>query len=334
MSRPLRIDYPNAWHHVMNRVRRGEPLFEDSADYQQFIDLLQETTDLFNVRVAAFCLMPGHYHLLLNTPDANLSRCMRHINGVYTQRYNVLHGCDGSLFRGRYKSILVEADQYLLQLVRYIHRNPLKAGIVEHLDQYGWSSHKGYISHDKKWNWLHKGFVLDMLTVHKAEQIRHYRQFVASDADDELLGVPEQPYLPAILGSEKFMAWIKELFFEQKNHKEVPASKGLAPDNETILGALERFYGQNPEALTAVRRGRVNEPRDIAVYLIRTLRAEPLESIGAVFNLNRYSSVSSVIYRVKSRMQKDVKFRKRVEEIKNSLLLYIERSNEDLTLPL
>jgi REP element-mobilizing transposase RayT len=83
MSRPLRIDYPNAWHHVMNRARRGKELFEETADYQQFIDLLQETTDLFHVNVAAFCLMPTHYHLMVQIPDANLSRCMRHLNGVY-----------------------------------------------------------------------------------------------------------------------------------------------------------------------------------------------------------------------------------------------------------
>jgi REP element-mobilizing transposase RayT len=102
MSRPLRIDYPNAWHHVMNRARRGQDLFVEKTDYQQFIDLLQETTDLFNVKVAAYCLMPTHYHLLLQTPDANLSRCMRHLNGVYTQKYNVSHSCDGTLFRGRY----------------------------------------------------------------------------------------------------------------------------------------------------------------------------------------------------------------------------------------
>ena len=83
MSRPLRIDYPNAWHHVMNQARRGQALFVDKADHQQFINLLQETAELFNVNVAAYCLLTNHYHLMLQTPDANLSRCMRHLNGVY-----------------------------------------------------------------------------------------------------------------------------------------------------------------------------------------------------------------------------------------------------------
>lgn len=88
MTRPLRIEYPNAWYHVMNRGRRGEQVFERKDDYELFIEILQEAIELFAFRVSAFCLMPNHYHVLAQTPDANLSGCMRHINGVYTLRYN------------------------------------------------------------------------------------------------------------------------------------------------------------------------------------------------------------------------------------------------------
>ena len=206
MTRPLRIDYPNAWHHVMNRARRGVNLFREKADYQQFIDLLQETADLFNVNVAAFCLMPTHYHLMAQTPDAGLSRCMRHLNGVYTQRYNVRHGSDGTLFRGRYKSILVEADSYVLQLVRYIHHNPLKAGLVKRLDQYVWSSHKGYLSKAKKWSWLYKDFVLQMIAAQISNQIPFYKQFMAQEQDEDLVRVLDGKNPPAVLGSEKFIS--------------------------------------------------------------------------------------------------------------------------------
>ena len=120
MSRPLRIECPNAWHHVMNRARRGQMLFVDKDDYTCFLDLLRETSEIFNIKIFAYCLMPTHYHLLVQTPEMNLARCMRHLNGVFTQRYNIQQKCDGTLFRGRYKSILVEEDSYLLQLVRYI----------------------------------------------------------------------------------------------------------------------------------------------------------------------------------------------------------------------
>ncbi len=129
MSRPLRIQYPDAWYHVMNRGRRGEAIFSGKDDYDVFIDLLKELVEVFNIKIAAYCLMSSHYHLLVQTPDANISRSMRHLNGVYTQRFNRVHQCDGQLFRGRYKSIIVDADSYLLELLRYIHRNALEAGI-------------------------------------------------------------------------------------------------------------------------------------------------------------------------------------------------------------
>ena len=320
MSRPLRIDYPNAWHHVMNRARRGQDLFVDKADYQQFIDLLQETTDLFNVNVAAYCLILTHYHLMLQTPDANLSRCMRHLNGVYTQRYNVSHSCDGTLFRGRYKSILVDADNYVLQLVRYIHRNPLKAGLVKRLDQYVWSSHKGYLSKAKKWNWLYKHFVLDMLTTQINSQIQIYKQFMAQEQDEDLVRVLDGNNPPSMLGSEKFISWIKDRFFKKKKDKEVPASKELAPDLDTIISEVSRYYKVRPTKLKAVRRGIENEPRDVAMYLIRSMRAEPLMRVGANFGLNQYSSVSSAVISVKTKPQKDRKFNDRLECIESNIL--------------
>ncbi|MGA2403415.1 MAG: transposase [Syntrophobacteraceae bacterium] len=92
MSRPLRIEFPGAWYHVMNRGRRRERVYEDDPDYHSFIALLQEAAKLWDVRISAYCLMPNHYHLLIHTPLGNLSRCMRHINAVYTQRYNRAHG--------------------------------------------------------------------------------------------------------------------------------------------------------------------------------------------------------------------------------------------------
>ena len=136
MSRPLRIEFANACYHIMNRGRRGEAVFEDGDDYQSFVQLIKESVEMWNVRIAAYCLMPNHYHLLIQTPDANLSRCMRHIDGVYTQRFNRAHDCDGPLFRGRYNSILVDEDSYLLELVRYIHRNPIRLGLVDRVEAF------------------------------------------------------------------------------------------------------------------------------------------------------------------------------------------------------
>jgi hypothetical protein len=130
--------------------------------------------------------MPNHYHMLIQTPDANISRSMRHLNGVYTQRYNSRHKCDGQLFRGRYKSILVDTGSYLLQAVRYINRNPLRAGLVNRLDAYKWSSHKGYLSIAHKWGWLHKNYILSLLSKNRKDWLRHYRKWVSVADEDEV----------------------------------------------------------------------------------------------------------------------------------------------------
>ncbi len=177
MVKPLRIEYPSAWYHVMNRGRRGEDTFSDKKDFTTFLSVLQEVSEVFHLRVAAYCLMSNHYHLLVQTPEGNLSRSMCHINGVYTQRYNRRHQIDGQLFRGRYKSILVEEDSYLLELSRYIHRNPVRVKKCESVEKYPWSSHQGYVSSTKKWSWLHKRFLLNMFADHASKAKSAYVDF-------------------------------------------------------------------------------------------------------------------------------------------------------------
>lgn len=316
MSRPLRIEYPGAWYHVMNRGRRAENIFPGKEDYQSFFELLKESSEMWNVTIAAYCLMPSHYHMLIQTPDANLSRFMRHVDGVYTQRFNRLHGCDGHLFRGRYESILVDEDAYLLQLTRYIHRNPLEAGLVDKLDAYEWSSHKGYISTAKKWDWLSKNFVLSMLTTNKRQQRRAYRQFVAKENTEEVVRVFEGKRLPPLLGSDRFIDWVKDRFFKEKDHKEVPHSRRLAPDREKIKEMVCRFYQVNQDDLLKSKRGVFNEPRNVAIYLCRLLRGDRLDELGRDFDLKRYSSVSTVLQRTKAEISKGRKLRQRVEKLK------------------
>jgi len=319
MSRPLRIEYPGAWYHVMNRGRRAENIFPGKEDYHRFVELLKESSEMWNVPIAAYCLMPSHYHMLIQTPDANLSRFMRHVNGVYTQRFNRFHGCDGHLFRGRYKSILVDEDTYLLQLVRYIHRNPLEAGLADKLDRYEWSSHKGYVSRAKKWDWLFKDFVLSLLTTDKRQQRRAYRQFVGKENNEEIVQVFEGKRLPWLLGSDRFIDWVKDRFFKEKHHKEVPDSRGLAPDKEKIKEAVCRVYQVNREDLLKSRRGVFNEPRNVAIYLSRLLRGDRLDELGRDFDLKRYSSVSTAMERTRVQISKDRKLRQRVEKLKTVL---------------
>ncbi len=278
-----------------------------------------ESVELWNFRIAAYCLMPNHYHLVVQTPDANLSRCMRHINGIYTQRFNRSHRCDGQLFRGRYKSIVVDADNYLLQLVRYIHRNPIRSAIVERMDSYKWSSHREYLSRGKKWDWLHKGFVLSMLSKDTKQQQRLYKEFMAEEDSEEISQVFEQNKLPSILGRDEFIDGLRDRFFERKTHKEVPESRVLAPEREKIKQVICRIYGVRVEDLLKSKRGTFNEPRSIAIYLTRQLRGENLAEICREYGLSKYSSASSVIERVGTKMSTDRQLRKRVAKIRQVL---------------
>ena len=319
MARPLRIEYPDAWYHVMNRGRRAEHIFLEETDYNSVVELLMESLELWNFRIAAYCLMPNHYHLVVQTPDANLSRCMRHINGIYTQRFNRSHRCDGQLFRGRYKSIVVDADNYLLQLVRYIHRNPIRSAIVERMDSYKWSSHREYLSRGKKWDWLHKGFVLSMLSKDTKQQQRLYKEFMAEEDSEEISQVFEQNKLPSILGRDEFIDGLRDRFFERKTHKEVPESRVLAPEREKIKQVICRIYGVRVEDLLKSKRGTFNEPRSIAIYLTRQLRGENLAEICREYGLSKYSSASSVIERVGTKMSTDRQLRKRVAKIRQVL---------------
>ena len=324
MSRPLRIEYPGAWYHVMNRGKRFEKIFTDDTDYEMFLELLKDASETWKVNIAAYCLMSNHYHMLLQTPDGNISRTMRHINGVYTQRFNRKHGQDGQLFRGRYKSILVSGDSYLLQLVRYIHRNPIKAGLVETLDAYKWSSHNGYLSIAKKWDWLHKKFIYSFLTKNRKEWIKRYRQFISVEDDDNVTHIIEAKKWPFMLGPESFLDWVKGKYFESKKDENIPQSKALDPGRKLIFKVVCDYYAIDEKELYKSRRGSYNEPRNISIYLIRRFRGNSLKQIGRQFNIEKYSSVSSIIERVKKQLQEDKSLKKRIDE----LTLMIDKSHK------
>ena len=305
MSRPLRIEYQDAWYHVMNRGRRAETIFSDEEDYKQFTELLKETSEMWNVRIAAYCLMPNHYHMLVQTPEANISRSMRHLNGVYTQRYNRRHKCDGQLFRGRYKSILIDTDSYLLQAVRYIHRNPLQAELVQNIDAYNWSSHKGYTSIARKWDWLHKHYILSLVSKNRKDWLRYYKKWVTEDTEDEISQKIGGVKWPVCFGSQAFVDRIKEKYGAGKLDKEVPSSRELLPNVTLIIETVCSFFDVSNFEIFKSRRGKTNEARNAAIYLTRKLRRDTLKDIGARFEIHNERTVRSVVERMRIQLRKD-----------------------------
>ena len=170
----------------MNRGSGRREIFHDNDDREIFLQTIEEACFQFCIEIHAYCLMGNHYHLLIKTPQANLSRAMRHINGVYTQRYNRLNKTGGSLFRGRYKAILVDSAAYLLHLSKYIHLNPLSAGMVDCLEQYEWSSYSAYIDRIKVPRWLVRDEVYGQLTGSE-DKGEHYRCFIGNEDLDKKL---------------------------------------------------------------------------------------------------------------------------------------------------
>ena len=319
MSRPLRIEYPGAWYHVMNRGRRREDIFLSQHDFQEFIQILQEAAETWNLKIAAYCLMSNHYHLLVHTPDGNLSRCMRHVNGVYTQRFNRYHGEDGQLFRGRYKAVLIEADSHLLEVLRYIHQNPLEAGISSTLKDYEWTSHHGYISWANKWNWLYKETLLTMLSAKKSKRRASYIDFVSADIPEEIERFYGLKNLSSILGTDSFKEWVSDTFRQAKSHHEIPESRILTTSPEKIIELVCTHFNMDTEQLLASRRGTTNSPRDIAIYLVRLHCKETLQDIGRYFLIHNYSTVSSAVERIKARKNHDRFIKKHLKELKNKL---------------
>ena len=304
MSRPLRLEYPDGWYHVMNRGRRYENIFASTGDYQLFLRVLQETCEVFGLRVSAYCLMPNHYHLLVQTPQANLSRSMRHINGVYAQRFNRRHEIDGPLFRGRFKAVIVEEDSHLLEVMRYIHNNPIKAGLVDTLGDYAWSSHFGYISQAKKYQWLHKQPLLEMLTQNKSQQKNSYLDFVSDESSEETEKFYSMKKLLSVFGGTAFKEKMGNLLRKGGGQEEVNYSsiKPFTLSAERILQEVCHYYGINRDELLRSRRGQTNLPRDIAMYLMQQHRLDTLREIGVYFGIEKYSSVSSGIIRAKKAM--------------------------------
>jgi putative transposase len=182
MARPLRLEFPGAVYHVTSRGDRREDIFLSDDDRRDWLEVLGLACARFNWVVHAFCQMTNHYHLLVETVDGNLSSGMRQLNGIYTQRFNRRHGLVGHLFQGRYKAILVQKEAHLLELTRYVVLNPLRAKLVESLEDWRWSSYPCTAGQEAPPPWLDTEGLLGQFGPNRGEALRSYGQFVMAGA--------------------------------------------------------------------------------------------------------------------------------------------------------
>ncbi|MES2321358.1 MAG: transposase [Pseudomonadota bacterium] len=207
MSRPIRLQFPGALYHVTARGNRRAPIFHDEKDRRAWIGILRDTCVQFHLELHAYCQMTNHFHLMLETPEGNLSRCMHALNGEYARYFNRRYKTVGHLFQGRFHAVLVQKDSYLLELTRYILLNPVRAGITREPDEWMWSSYHWMVSKGAP-PWLHVDWLLSQFGSGRIQAIRAFEQFVAEGIgeDSPLLLTQHQ----TVLGDVNFVARYRE----------------------------------------------------------------------------------------------------------------------------
>lgn len=315
MSRPLRIEYPGACYHVMNRGAAYQPIFRSDEDWEVFLVGLGEVYRRWGVKIFCYCLMDNHYHLGVQTPEVSLSRIMRHVDGVYTQRFNRRHRRDGPLFRGRYRAILVEGDRYLLSLARYIHHNPVAAGFAKLPEQYRWSSLGFYLNQRGRPEWLETETLLGYFDGRK----KAFLEFMHSQVETELRQFYGSNPKAPILGSESFIDWIKRKGWRSQTDREIPQRRHLRLGMETYIQAVSQTLGVQERVLLQPRRGRKNESRGMGMYLCREVGGFSHKEIARKFSAGSYSTVSSMCALMRKRLKADARLARRIETIRAQL---------------
>jgi putative transposase len=316
MARPLRIEYPGAFYHVTSRGNERKKIFSTDSDRKAFLSYLASSVERYGAVVHTYCLMSNHFHLLLETPEGNLSRIMQHINGAYTTHYNVKKKRSGHLFQGRFHAVLVDADSYAMELSRYIHLNPVRAGIVSTPEEYPWSSYRSYTGKEKAPDFLTTSFVLGYFDASTSKAHRSYARFV-----EEIIGTEyENPFVETvastILGGKEFIEKVSGLLeHPEQSHRDIPALSRISrrPTHEAIAKTVETLI---PDDKPLARK--------IAIHLTRKLTGTKLKAIGEIYGMTD-ASVAQTCKRLLDAIAQDKQLKRIVEKAEKMVALsYVE----------
>jgi len=274
MARPLRLEFAGALYHITSRGDRREAIYEDDKDREHFLAVFAEVCARYNWVCHAYCLMSNHYHLLVETADANLSKGMRQLNGVYTQRFNSRHGRVGHVFQGRYKAILIDKQEYLLELARYIVLNPVRAEMVRSVAQWPWSSYRATAGQVDVPEWLEVNWILAAFGRRKAGAIEKYKRFIA--AGKGLPSVWLRLRNQVFLGSDAFVEKHLKLLDGETELSEIPAGQ-----KRSMPKSLAEYENAHPK-------------RDAAIIAAYASGGYSQKEIGDYFGLH-YSRVSRIV---------------------------------------
>jgi REP element-mobilizing transposase RayT len=318
MARQLRVEFENAFYHVTSRGNQRDKIFYDAADRERFLEILSRTKERYGFLLHAYALMDNHYHLLMETPKANLSQIMQNINTSYTVYVNRKYQRSGHLLQGRFKGIIVDKDRYLIALSRYIHLNPVRAKLVKRPADYPWTSYKAFLDQKAEDSLVDTGDTLSYFSKHRKRAVRAYREFVEAAEGKE-----ENPFAAMeaglLLGKGPFKAKVLRRIEKMKVDEEIPQARRLRKrvSVDAVIKACQLFYGRNRKAL--VERVRGNEGRQVAIYLAKILSGEKGKEIGRHFGI-KGPAVSDAIKRIEGRLEKESQLRERIEFLRGRIL--------------
>ena len=246
MTRPLRLEYAGALYHVTSRGDRREDIYLDADDRNEWLQVLGHVCSRYNWVIHAYCQMTNHYHFLVETADGNLSKGMRQLNGLYTQRFNRRHGLSGHLYQGRYKAILIQKENYLLELTRYVVLNPLRADMVKKLEDWPWSSYLATINAVSAPEWLDVDWLFGQFGKQRKQAIRAYARFIMVGK-----GLPsplDQIRHQLLLGDDNFIG-------QYRQNKKPEALREISKAHRRILAlSLDEYKQNNPSRNEAMAR--------------------------------------------------------------------------------
>ena len=315
MSRPWRIEFEGALYHVLSRGNEGRDIFLDDEDFNIFIDLLGEMSSRFEVDIFAYVLMNNHYHILIRTNRPNLSKAMQWTGVTYTRRFHNRHIRSGHLFQGRFKSLIVQNDAYLVQLSCYIHRNPLRAGSVKRLIDYKWSSYPVYAYGRRPPGWLKTQTILSQFGT--GDQHQEYRTKVQRYLGEERSLFEDLRY-GLFVGTAKFADKLRSQFPEETPHPEIPQQINLSRDHELekLTNKLLKVLGCNLKMFReSLRISQTDKTaRDVMLFILWQTGRFSNREIAKVFGLS-YSSVSRRVGIVRNRLREDKVFKNEFDRV-------------------
>ncbi len=316
MARQLRIEYEGAFYHITSRGNQREQIFWDNRDRERFKEIIKRTKERYGYLLHAYVLMDNHYHLLIETPHANIKQIMQNINTSYTVYANKRHKRFGHLFQGRYKAFIVDKESYLMELSRYIHLNPVRAGMVKAADEYRWSSYREYMNGKGKQTITDTEDTLYLFSKIRHEAIRKYGEFVYAGIAKES---PLSKAVGGVLGSESFTERVFNYLKGSPDKTEIPDIKKIESKSgiEEVIGAVAAYYRLKEEELYK-RKKAAARCRKMAIYLCKILSGKKNKDVGTAFGIST-QAVTNAVGAVEKMREKDKKVVKEIAGIKELL---------------